>query len=40
VGKRSIRKIEFWYEMKGTLNGQADVTLFGMPCNQTVGVNS
>jgi hypothetical protein len=30
VGKRSIRKIEFWYETKGILNGQADVTVFGM----------
>ena len=30
VGKRSIRKIEFWYDTKGLLNGQADVTLFGM----------
>ncbi len=30
VGKRSIRKIEFWYDTKGILNGQADVTVFGM----------
>lgn len=30
VGKRSLRKIEFWYETKGMLNGTADVTLFGM----------
>ena len=30
VGKRSIRKIEFWYETKGILNGRADVTVFGM----------
>jgi len=30
VGKRSIRKIEFWYDTKGLLNGKADVTLFGM----------
>jgi len=30
VGKRSIRKIEFWYDTKGILNEQADVTLFGM----------
>lgn len=29
-GKRSIRKIEFWYETKGILNGKADVTVFGM----------
>ena len=30
VGKRSVRKIEFWYETKGFLNGKADVTVFGM----------
>jgi hypothetical protein len=30
VGKRSIRKVEFWYDTKGLLNGKADVTLFGM----------
>ena len=30
VGKRSIRRIDFWYETKGLLNGQADVTVFGM----------
>ena len=30
VGKRSLRKIEFWYDTKGLLNGQADVTVFGM----------
>lgn len=30
VGKRSIRKIEFWYDTKGFLNGKADVTVFGM----------
>ncbi len=29
-GKRSIRKIEFWYDSKGLLNGKADVTVFGM----------
>ena len=29
VGKRSIRKIDFWYDTKGWLNGKADVTLFG-----------
>ena len=29
VGKRSLRKIEFWYDTKGLLNGKADVTLFG-----------
>jgi hypothetical protein len=30
VGKRSIRKIDFWYETKGFLKGKADVTVFGM----------
>ncbi|MES2468240.1 MAG: hypothetical protein V4675_13115 [Verrucomicrobiota bacterium] len=30
VGKRSIRRIDFWYESKGLLNGQADVTVVGM----------
>jgi hypothetical protein len=30
VGKRSLRKIEFWYDTKGILNGKADVTVFGM----------
>ncbi|MDQ6473096.1 hypothetical protein RB619_20845 [Flavobacterium sp. LHD-80] len=30
AGKRSIRKIQFWYDTKGFLNGQADVTVFGM----------
>src|SRR5262245_5807177 len=30
IGKRSVRKIEFWYESKGLLNGKADVTVFGM----------
>ena len=30
VGKRSIRKIEFWYETKGSGKGKADVTVFGM----------
>ena len=30
VGKRSIRRIDFWYKTKGLLNGQADVTVFGM----------
>lgn len=29
-GQRSLRKIEFWYDTKGFLNGQADVTVFGM----------
>ena len=30
VGKRSIRRIDFWYDTKGFLNGKADVTVFGM----------
>jgi hypothetical protein len=30
VGKRSLRRIDFWYDTKGFLNGKADVTLFGM----------
>jgi hypothetical protein len=30
VGKRSIRRIDFWYDTKGLLNGKADVTVFGM----------
>jgi hypothetical protein len=30
VGQRSLRKVEFWYDTKGLLNGRADVTLFGM----------
>jgi len=30
VGQRSLRKVEFWYDTKGLLNGKADVTLFGM----------
>ena len=29
-GKRSIRRIDFWYDTKGILNGRADVTIFGM----------
>jgi hypothetical protein len=29
VGKRSLRKVEFWYDTKGWLKGKADVTLFG-----------
>jgi len=29
VGKRSLRKVEFWYDTKGFLKGKADVTLFG-----------
>ena len=30
AGKRSLRKIEFWYETKGVLQGKADVTVLGM----------
>src|SRR5436190_17797548 len=30
AGKRSLRKIEFWYETIGILQGKADVTVFGM----------
>ena len=30
AGKRRIRKIEFWYNSKGILNGKANVTIFGM----------
>lgn len=30
AGKRSLRKIEFWYDSKGLLRGKADVTVFGM----------
>ena len=30
VGKRSIHKIDFWYDTKGFLKGKADVTVFGM----------
>jgi hypothetical protein len=30
AGKRSIRKIEFWYDTKGLVRGKADVTVFGM----------
>ena len=29
-GKRKLKSVEFWYDTKGFLNGQADVTLFGM----------
>lgn len=28
-GKRSIRRIEFWYDTKGMGRGRADVTVFG-----------
>jgi len=30
VGQRSIRRIDFWYDTKGILRGDADVTVFGM----------
>jgi len=30
VGKRSLRRIDFWYDTKGFLKGKADVTVFGM----------
>lgn len=30
AGKRSLRKIEFWYDTKGILNGQATVLVYGM----------
>jgi hypothetical protein len=29
-GTRRIRRIEYWYESKGLLNGTADITVFGM----------
>lgn len=29
VGTRHIRRIDFWYDTKGLLNGKADVTIFG-----------
>lgn len=28
--KRKLKSIEFWYDTQGTVNGRADVTLFGM----------
>ncbi len=30
VGKRSVRRIDFWYDTQGFLKGKADVTVFGM----------
>jgi hypothetical protein len=30
AGKRSLRKVEFWYDTASVLDGRADVTLFGM----------
>lgn len=29
AGKRSIRRIDFWYDTRGILQGKADVTVFG-----------
>ncbi len=29
IGKRSVRKIEFWYDTKGVMKGKADLTVFG-----------
>jgi hypothetical protein len=28
-GTRRIRRVDFWYDTKGLLNGKADVTVFG-----------
>jgi hypothetical protein len=30
AGKRSIRKIEYWYDTRGILKGKANITIFGM----------
>ena len=30
AGKRSLKRIDFWYDTKGFLKGKADVTVFGM----------
>ena len=30
VGKRSIRRIDFWYDTKGILRGKANITVVGM----------
>ena len=30
AGKRSLRKIEFWYDTAGRGDGRADITVFGM----------
>jgi hypothetical protein len=30
IGKRSVGRIDFWYDTKGLLRGKADVTVFGM----------
>ena len=29
-GKRSLKKVEFWYDSAGLLNGKAEVKLFGL----------
>jgi len=29
-GKRSLKKVEFWYDSTGLLNGKAEVKLFGL----------
>lgn len=30
IGKRSVRRIDFWYDTAGLGQGRADVTIFGM----------
>ncbi|WP_432719667.1 hypothetical protein R0381_000194 [Jeongeupia wiesaeckerbachi] len=30
AGKRSLRRVDFWYDTRGMGRGNADVTLFGM----------
>jgi hypothetical protein len=30
IGRRSLRRIDFWYDTEGLLRGTADVTVFGM----------
>ncbi|MBN8478189.1 MAG: DUF2541 family protein [Burkholderiales bacterium] len=30
AGKRSLRRIDFWYDTRGILNGQATVVVYGM----------
>ncbi|MBM3116979.1 hypothetical protein [Jeongeupia naejangsanensis] len=30
AGKRSVRRVDFWYDTRGKGHGKADVTLFGM----------
>jgi hypothetical protein len=29
IGQRSVRRIDFWYDTKGTMRGKASVTVFG-----------